>query len=84
MPTPNSIEIPVRTAVLQWQVVEDTPYGPWVIAKFDTEADAERFVEITGRRLTIRIDPEHAQLIELARELRRSPDVHPAHEELEP
>lgn len=84
MPTAHSIDIPVRTPALQWQVIEDTPYGPWVIAKFDTEADAERFVDCVGRRLTVRIDPAHAELVERARELRRSPAVHPVHEEIEP
>lgn len=77
-------DVPVRTAALWFQVIEETSYGPWVIAKFDTEADAERFVDCVGRRLTIRIDPNYAALVERARELRRSPYVHPAHEEIEP
>ena len=84
MPQASTVPETVRTPWLRWEVVENTPHGPWVIAKFDTDADAERFVDCVGRRLTIRLDPDYADLVQRAREIRRSREVHPAHEEVEP
>lgn len=83
---PQAARLPetVKSAWLRWEVVEDTPHGRYVIAKFDTDADAERFVDCVGRRLKIRVDPDYAELLQRAREIRRSPEVHPAHEGVEP
>ncbi|QOC26081.1 hypothetical protein IC744_06930 [Microbacterium hominis] len=54
-----------------------------MIAKFDTDADAERFIDAVGRRLTLRLDPSWVEAMG-DREIRRPEGVHPAHEEVEP
>lgn len=80
-----------RVAVLKWQVIETDPLGNrWVIAGFDVEDDAREFsafktVMRSSAAYEVREDPQWLENRTPAeRDLRRSPAVHPAHEDLEP
>jgi len=82
---PQAARVPetVKSTWLRWEVVEDTPHGPYVIAKFDTDADAERFLDSVGRRLTLRLDPSWVELMG-GREVRRPVGLQEPGEVLEP
>lgn len=83
MPQASRVPETVKSTWLRWEVVEDTPHGPYVIARFDTDADAERFLDSVGRRLTLRLDPSWVELMG-DREVRRPVGLQEPGEVLEP
>jgi len=82
---PQAARVPetVKSTWLRWEIVEETPHGLYVVAKFDTDADAERFIDAVGRRLTLRLDPSWVDVMG-DREIRRPVGVQAPGEVLEP